>query len=136
MVRYDVQAVIVFTSPVEKDAAWLSDVSVVKITYPNTKPALPLIGKRPKQQQRRQAPQRQHAFHTYQVSLLLQRVWDESGGFCIQYHHECNGFRGYNLRPSLGAAQSKKIKKRGARTALILALVCKCIKVPRIYSVS
>ena len=37
------------------------------IPHPNTKLVLPLTGKWPKQQQRRQAPQRQHAFYTYQV---------------------------------------------------------------------
>ena len=53
MLQYDVQAVIIFTSQVEKDAARSSDVSIVTIAHPNTKPALPLTGKRPKQQQRR-----------------------------------------------------------------------------------
>ena len=64
---YDVQAVIVFTGTDETDAARLSDVSTVTIAQPNKSLALPLTGKRPKQQQSRQALQRQHVFHTYQV---------------------------------------------------------------------
>ena len=54
---------------------------MVTIAHPNTKPALPLIGKGCKQQLRRHVPQGQHAFHTYQVPLVLRRVWDKSCEF-------------------------------------------------------
>ena len=36
---------------------------------------------------------------------------DESGDPAIRYRDERNCFRGYHLRPSLGAAQKEKIKR-------------------------
>ena len=39
-------------------------------------------------------------------------LWDDSGVFFMQNNHKCNGFRGYHLRPSLGAAQYGKGKNK------------------------
>ena len=50
--------------------------------------------------------------------LPLQRVWDERGDPLILYRDECNCFRGYHVRPSLGAAQAEQIR-RAKRVACV-----------------
>ena len=68
---------------------------------PTPSPRYQLIGNRPKQQQRRQAPHRQHAFHASTTQTKLGRKRRPP----MLYHDECNCFRGCHLRPLLGAAQ-------------------------------
>ena len=95
------------------------------IAHPHTKAALPLIGKRPKRQRRRQAPQRQHAFHTYRVPLVLQRVWDQSGDFL--YNTTMNAKVSVDTSYDLRLAQPKKKKgeiRRAKRTDF-----CACIRI-------
>ena len=88
-------------------------------THPITKPALPL-GKRPKQQQSRQAPQRQHAFHTYQVPGTSMYCSDESGTKAVIFLNSITmnvtvcGDTIYDLRL---AQPSKKTKQNEARKA-------------------
>ena len=108
-------------------------------THPNTTSALPLTGKRPKQQQSRQAPQRQHVFHTYQAPgtsivvqgsnssvVVLQRVWDESGYVLCNTTMQrfpwipCMVWYVYDLRV---AQPNKKNGRSEARSAPIFALL-------------
>ena len=67
---YDVQAVIVFTSPVEKDAARSSDMSTVSYNNTPQHEARASVDRQTAQTaaESRQAPQQQHAFHTYPAS--------------------------------------------------------------------
>ena len=91
------------------------------MAHPNTKPALPLTGKRPKQQQSRPASQRQHAFHTYQVPGTSSSAPTSLGRKRLLFYTTTNAKVSVDTIYDLRVAQLNK--KKGANEVRIFACV-------------